>query len=162
VSQDPIGLFGGDNIYQYAPNPTGWIDPGGLDSAKLNRALGGRTNDCFQAHHLIPEEVMNDPTYKTMFDKLKNMGFDPDGAGNGIHLPDSELLAKQTGLPGHWSSHDVYTEGINLKVERLYDAFKKNKATDMQLILGIKEIQNEARNDIISGKVRLTPKCRLM
>ncbi|MEA3756114.1 hypothetical protein VBK53_10325 [Enterobacter hormaechei] len=25
--QDPIGLNGGWNLYQYAPNPLGWIDP---------------------------------------------------------------------------------------------------------------------------------------
>ena len=30
VSQDPIGLAGGNNVYQYAPNPIGWIDPLGL------------------------------------------------------------------------------------------------------------------------------------
>jgi RHS repeat-associated protein len=30
VSQDPIGLLGGENQYQYGPNPTGWIDPLGL------------------------------------------------------------------------------------------------------------------------------------
>ena len=30
VSQDPIGLAGGINLYQYAPNPLGWIDPLGL------------------------------------------------------------------------------------------------------------------------------------
>ena len=30
VSQDPIGLWGGINNYQYAPNPSGWIDPIGL------------------------------------------------------------------------------------------------------------------------------------
>ncbi|MDD1789237.1 RHS repeat-associated core domain-containing protein [Burkholderia gladioli pv. gladioli] len=30
VSKDPIGLEGGINVYQYAPNPTGWIDPLGL------------------------------------------------------------------------------------------------------------------------------------
>ena len=28
--QDPIGLAGGLNLYQYAPNPLGWIDPWGL------------------------------------------------------------------------------------------------------------------------------------
>jgi len=28
--QDPIGLAGGWNLYQYAPNPLGWIDPWGL------------------------------------------------------------------------------------------------------------------------------------
>jgi RHS repeat-associated protein len=31
VSQDPIGLLGGKNLYQYVTNPTGWIDPWGLE-----------------------------------------------------------------------------------------------------------------------------------
>jgi RHS repeat-associated protein len=30
VSQDPIGLDGGINTYQYTPNPLTWIDPDGL------------------------------------------------------------------------------------------------------------------------------------
>ena len=30
TTQDPIGLAGGWNLYQYAPNPTGWVDPLGL------------------------------------------------------------------------------------------------------------------------------------
>ena len=32
VSRDPIGLMGGSNVFQYAPNPTGWIDPLGLQT----------------------------------------------------------------------------------------------------------------------------------
>lgn len=31
VSLDPIGLAGGTNSYQYAPNPSGWTDPLGLE-----------------------------------------------------------------------------------------------------------------------------------
>ncbi|MDV8155324.1 RHS repeat-associated core domain-containing protein [Acinetobacter bereziniae] len=34
VSKDPIGLLGGSNIYQYAPNPIEWIDPYGLQATK--------------------------------------------------------------------------------------------------------------------------------
>ncbi|SMF14138.1 RHS repeat-associated core domain-containing protein [Alteromonadaceae bacterium Bs31] len=30
TQQDPIGLLGGVNCYQYAPNPVGWVDPFGL------------------------------------------------------------------------------------------------------------------------------------
>ncbi|MCQ8895784.1 DUF6531 domain-containing protein [Limnobacter humi] len=32
ISQDPIGLAGGLNLYQYAPNPVTWVDPWGLSS----------------------------------------------------------------------------------------------------------------------------------
>ncbi|UFH67264.1 RHS repeat domain-containing protein [Morganella morganii] len=30
TQQDPIGLMGGLNLYQYAPNPVGWVEPWGL------------------------------------------------------------------------------------------------------------------------------------
>jgi RHS repeat-associated protein len=36
VGQDPIGLAGGDNPYQYALNPISWIDPLGLTCLKWN------------------------------------------------------------------------------------------------------------------------------
>ncbi|MGA9704568.1 RHS repeat-associated core domain-containing protein, partial [Pseudomonas sp.] len=29
TTPDPIGLLGGFNLYQYAPNPIGWVDPWG-------------------------------------------------------------------------------------------------------------------------------------
>lgn len=31
ISKDPIGLYGGYNVYAYALNPVGWIDPLGLN-----------------------------------------------------------------------------------------------------------------------------------
>ncbi|MBT2057025.1 RHS domain-containing protein [Enterobacter hormaechei subsp. hoffmannii] len=37
IVQDPIGLNGGWNLYQYAPNPLGWIDPLGLSCTGTNR-----------------------------------------------------------------------------------------------------------------------------
>ncbi|EHR71796.1 RHS repeat-associated core domain protein [Burkholderiales bacterium JOSHI_001] len=30
IHQDPIGLAGGENLYRYAANPVGWVDPLGL------------------------------------------------------------------------------------------------------------------------------------
>ena len=35
IHQDPIGLLGGENLYQYAPNPVGWVDVFGLNNCKL-------------------------------------------------------------------------------------------------------------------------------
>ena len=37
VNQDPIGLLGGDNMYQFAPNVQGWKDVWGL--AKIFRGM---------------------------------------------------------------------------------------------------------------------------
>jgi len=34
TQQDPIGLAGGINLYQYAPNALGWVDPWGLMKCK--------------------------------------------------------------------------------------------------------------------------------
>ncbi|YCH50851.1 RHS repeat-associated core domain-containing protein [Enterobacter sp. SA197] len=36
TQQDPIGLRGGLNLYQYAPNPLSWIDPLGLTCGKAD------------------------------------------------------------------------------------------------------------------------------
>ena len=41
ISQDPIGLAGGMNLYQYAPNPISWIDPWGWSIVNT----GGRFAD---------------------------------------------------------------------------------------------------------------------
>ena len=30
TTRDPVGLMGGNNVFAYAPNPTGWVDPLGL------------------------------------------------------------------------------------------------------------------------------------
>ncbi len=40
TTQDPIGLQGGLNLYQYAPNPLGWVDPLGLTNATVGRWMG--------------------------------------------------------------------------------------------------------------------------
>ncbi|WP_369679865.1 hypothetical protein [Burkholderia ubonensis] len=43
MSKDSIGLAGGINVFQYAPNPVQWIDPLGLrcdsPTEKLRRKL---------------------------------------------------------------------------------------------------------------------------
>ena len=46
INQDPIGLVGGINHYQYAPNPVNWVDPLGLlckeGQAKVKAALDAK------------------------------------------------------------------------------------------------------------------------
>ncbi len=40
ISQDPIGMLGGINTYQYAPNPLSWMDPLGLTKCAVNLDAG--------------------------------------------------------------------------------------------------------------------------
>ena len=35
INQDPIGLLGGENLYQFAPNAQGWTDPSGFIAMAL-------------------------------------------------------------------------------------------------------------------------------
>jgi len=44
VTQDPIGLEGGSNLYQYAPEPHGWVDPLGLSCGKLHDKVIAEAN----------------------------------------------------------------------------------------------------------------------
>ncbi|EJT83022.1 rhs-like protein [Pseudomonas putida S11] len=62
ITQDPIGLAGGLNIYSYATNPLKEIDPLGWCSTKLGSNMGARNGDGMANHHLIPEEIMKKPT----------------------------------------------------------------------------------------------------
>ena len=66
IVQDPIGLNGGWNLYQYAPNPLGWIDPLGL--CKTESYAGGKNpnppgqgyhNETYAPKPVKPEDALN-------------------------------------------------------------------------------------------------------
>jgi RHS repeat-associated protein len=41
ITQDPIKLYGGYNLYRYGPNATGWVDPLGLTGVYIFETLNG-------------------------------------------------------------------------------------------------------------------------
>ncbi|WP_216353108.1 RHS repeat domain-containing protein [Snodgrassella alvi] len=47
---DPIGLQGGFNLYQYAPNPLMWIDPKGLKSCFTNAKAQSNAEKIIEKH----------------------------------------------------------------------------------------------------------------
>ena len=42
MNQDPIGLLGGENLYQFAPNVQGWVDILGLYNAQKCASIAAR------------------------------------------------------------------------------------------------------------------------
>lgn len=115
--------------------------------------MGARSGDGMANHHLIPEELMKDKNFKSIFDRLRNIGWDGDGASNGIFLPGSRDLADQIGLPGHWSNHNQYTAAVRGRLTQL--ASQANRMSDSQLALGVKNIQNWAKNGLESGMFKI-------
>lgn len=55
ISQDPIGMMGGVNPYQYAPNPQMWCDPLGLINEFGIAGYGSslHAKDGLTAHELL-------------------------------------------------------------------------------------------------------------
>ncbi|WP_442628514.1 RHS repeat-associated core domain-containing protein [Pseudomonas ficuserectae] len=95
ITQDPIGLSGGDNLYLYAPNPYGWVDPFGLSctsDARLLRAnlgsspLGGGK---FDAHHIVLSNS-KDPMMKALREQMEGFKIKINDKRNGIWLPNNE------------------------------------------------------------------------
>ena len=58
ISQDPIGLLGGTNPYQFAPNIFGWADPLGLDTQPSlpDRIIASEGNTSIVHYYSSPKE----------------------------------------------------------------------------------------------------------
>ncbi|RML83094.1 RHS repeat domain-containing protein, partial [Pseudomonas amygdali] len=67
ITQDPIGLLGGENLYQYAPNTQSWIDALGLacdkwtvSSHKANKSAVKGKKLGLDSHHVGQKDLMKD------------------------------------------------------------------------------------------------------
>ncbi|QIO08925.1 RHS repeat-associated core domain-containing protein [Acinetobacter lanii] len=85
ISHDPIGLAGGDNHFQYVPNPVEWTDPWGLKSRAKNRgsldwnsvkSRGESRHDHIMNGHfkVNPENILKLYLIKTLRVLLINFG----------------------------------------------------------------------------------------
>jgi uncharacterized protein RhaS with RHS repeats len=144
VSRDPIGYAGGINFYQYAISPTQWVDPSGLCSSTLNRALGGTAHDKMQAHHLIPEEVWG--RQASFFSDI-GMGGERDKKENGLLMPDSADQAKKTKrVFYHCGSHGkVYSPMVNNMVTTVRSKYEAGVIDESQARAQISAIQTRLR-----------------
>ena len=117
ISQDPIGLAGGLNFYQYVINPLTCIDPLGLTSCQLAAAMEKATGISrpvnSAAHHIVPETTKGAQKAR---DILKRYDIDVNGAENGVFLPNYK---NTNGMPGilHNGKHpNSYIDAINERI----------------------------------------------
>ncbi|WDY60601.1 RHS domain-containing protein [Pseudomonas sp. PSKL.D1] len=95
VTQDPIGIAGGDNLYKYAPSPVGWIDVLGLscnsDAKMLRKNLGAspQGGGQYDAHHIVMSNS-KDLRMDALREKMEGFDIDINDKRNGIWLPNTE------------------------------------------------------------------------
>ena len=112
VSRDPIGLMGGNNVFQYAPNPIGWFDPWGLAKVpSIHRdSLGRITEWKFKVNH--SDIGTGTPTTEATRKYARSLGGKCDDAGH----------AQGSNLGGSGSDKDnIFPQSINSNRGKMRD-----------------------------------------
>ncbi|RMR14847.1 RHS repeat domain-containing protein, partial [Pseudomonas syringae group genomosp. 3] len=109
TTQDPIGLAGGFNLYQYAPSPIGWIDPWGwncIPNKVAGTAREARAKDLYGKRYgkenVLSERYLRNAEGKIAKDPLtgeaRRVDFvikNSDGSGTAKEI--TSLTADKTG-----------------------------------------------------------------
>ena len=140
---DPIGLLGGFNLYQYAPNALIWIDPWGLKNWTYYNmpSIPG-----YQKHHIIPQQLRN-------HELIKRAGANIHASNNIIYLPTSEDAHSTRTI--HKGSHRDYTKLTKAEMDGLVELGEKNNWTQAEYKKALDDLTAKQRADLRKGKVIL-------
>ncbi|QMV14626.1 Cell wall-associated polypeptide CWBP200 [Vibrio spartinae] len=178
TTADPIGLAGGLNNYQYVPNPTGWVDPLGLDNkatncpgssnaqGTLDRDVGMKLNDEIEGgvpvnhagHHQVSIKIAQE--YPVM-NRAAELGYNINRGSNGIALPTDIGTSLETGLPLHTGRHlSARHEGsadalVHREMNALQRKYDRGMIDDSNLISEIGNIEDRIRLALKTNQVRL-------
>ena len=170
ISRDPIGLLGGNNVFQYAPNPIGWIDPWGLSQtywldkalATAERPVGaGQT-----AHHIVKFSSNQNEYSRASKGILDRAGIDIDSASNGARLWGTAGSQKSVnGHPGkgayNYHGGIVHIPYLDYRVMKLLERAEKSGKPDavknMLEAIGRKMEDGRWRTPKENGKYKKPP-----
>ena len=145
ISQDPIGLAGGLNLYHYVPNPLNWNDPLGLikcdpekwdvSSHQSNKNAVKGKNLGLDSHHVGQKNIMKDLVE----------GYDPATAPailvprvghtvskEGLGIVSRSKINPKTGLP-FANVRDVVARDIR-ELRRVYPEIPNSKLQEMNKV----------------------------
>ena len=154
VNQDPIGLEGGDNLYAFAPNAQGWVDPLGLWGAFLARAItvvvgaiskvaskvvsklkcGKCAKNASHTHPLRQAYVNEVNGLKALGEKMARNGVDKETIARILHSRRRELGIKYKNLTPPDKLREIYARNVEKYGDKLGPSIdwlrKKGKSWD--------------------------------
>ncbi|CAH0647678.1 putative deoxyribonuclease RhsA [Pseudomonas sp. Nvir] len=159
TTQDPIGLQGGFNLYSYAPNSTGWLDPlGWCVNTNVTRGAAGQP---LRATATITKNDLKTGTATNQSSRAwaRMLGNQDDDAGHII----GKLLGGSGGKDGVFPQLSKVNRGLFRDFEKQIakDVFD-NGPVDVELVFKYgaggtrptKVIYNVFRNgDLVDGKI---------
>ena len=123
VSQDPIGLRGGMNLFEYAPNPVGWTDPFGLlVTPHYTKGLNGRVE---RVQATITKDDLGKGTATNPSSRLEAQAM-----ANCKKVHAGHFLAKNLGGSGGVGHVFPQTPGINTGLYRAFEMRIAKKIRD--------------------------------
>ena len=125
VNQDPIGLLGGDNLYQFAPNTQDWIDPWGLVK------LGGvapylskkHVGDNLDAHEMLRNAFLKDSPLTTITKRREAKGNPAMGLTKDLHKAVHDAEARLRAAKG-MGRNDFFKRGKD-EIRIMYRAMQE-------------------------------------
>ncbi|HDS0942830.1 TPA: RHS domain-containing protein, partial [Pseudomonas putida] len=144
VTQDPLSIDGGMNLYGYALNPILWLDPLGLscgsDAKKLADSLGSKPvgGGQYDAHHIIMSNS-KDARMIALRKQMKELGIDINNRKNGIWLPNTESAR----VPGTLTTpHKGAGIHGNAYKQHVYDTLA-GRTTKKDFLSGLAELKEQ-------------------
>jgi RHS repeat-associated protein len=120
VSQDPIGLRGGSNLFAYAPNPLGWVDPFGLAKKNSNcPSCSDEKNQEVTSREARREAMRKEkiPTSQQPISQSQNNSgmeyrYETSKPGGGTEMKSVQQQTLDRSHPnqGHWEAGTVKTD----------------------------------------------------
>ncbi len=162
TQQDPIGLAGGINLYQYAPNALGWVDPWGLsrkckDPSKEATQWQGPHNKDYKGIDSYSNRTLKKgtvlyalhpngdqlPSYTVTHPTVRQYKGDSLGYHEALQVKLNPDFPLRTKVRAYYVSEDIFVASGRANANPQY-----GKGGGMQFY-----IPEEARSKLIPGKV---------
>jgi hypothetical protein len=138
ISQDPTGLAGGTQLYNYVHDPNYWIDAFGLkgDYHQIPQMSG------YRKHHIVPQSMQH-----PLLDRL---GFDVHQSGNIIQLPTSADIDPTRTV--HAGKHNAAYDDM---IRQRLDAIDALNASDDIKRMHLNDVMENAGDDLRNKRIKL-------